>query len=149
MTSDPQRHADRLLAIHGADPARWPATERANLQQADPDERAAEAQLDLWLAGSVPPPPSAQLRASLMAAAHQAAAARRPGWREALAALWQDLGGTRVAAPVFALALAAGVGLGSGLLPGLETAQADEAEDLLSLALVDDSYGGFLTEAQP
>lgn len=100
----------------------------------DPAARAAEARLDAWLATSVPPAPPPALRAVILAAARPA----RPSWHEALAAFWQEIGGARLAGPAFALALMAGIGLGNGLMPD---AGIDEtADDLLTLALIEDDY---------
>lgn len=126
---------DRLLATYGADRARWPANARAAADACDPAEHAAQAQLDAWLATSLPPAPPAALRHTILAATRPA----RPRMRDALLAFWQDIGGARMAAPAFALALAAGIGLGSGLAP--ETVGFDEAgDDLLTLALIEDDY---------
>ena len=100
-------------------------------------DRAAEARLDAWLATSAPPAPPPALRAAILAAARPAPS--RPNWRYALLAFWQDIGGARLAAPAFALALMAGIGLGSGLMPS--AAAFDEAgDDLLTLALIEDDY---------
>lgn len=137
MNRPPSTEADRLLAIHGADPARWPGEVRALADTCDPTERAAEARLDDWLATSIPPQPPMALRAAILS--RTSATPHRAGLREALLGFWQDIGGMRIAAPAFAFALAAGIGLGNGLMP--ETTSLDDAgDDLLTLALIDDDY---------
>ncbi|MCX7556251.1 hypothetical protein OS187_05355 [Xanthomonadaceae bacterium JHOS43] len=113
-------------------PTHAPDTTRADA------ERAADARLDAWLATSTPPTAPLALRAAILAATQPA----RPRLRDVLAALWHDLGGARMAAPAFALALAAGVGLGSGLMPETLSTEIQES-DLLSLALIDDDYLAF------
>lgn len=95
-----------------------------------------EARLDAWLSTSIPPPPPAALRAAILAAARPAPVP--PRWRERMLAFWQEIGGARLAAPAFALALLAGIGLGSGLSSHIATD--DGADDLLTLALIDDDY---------
>ena len=94
----------------------------------------------------MPPPAPARLRAAILLAAHEAAASRRSGVLEALLALWQDLGGARLAVPAFALALALGVGLGAGMLPALSAPSDAANDDLLSLAMIDDGYAVLFTE---
>lgn len=138
MTSRSPNEADRLLAVHGADPTRWPARERVRIESVDPAERAAHARLDDALAAFQPPPVPAYLRAAVLAAARADAVSPGVSWRDSLRALWHELGGMRVAAPVFALALAAGIALGSGLMP--DRAGGDGIDDLLTLALIDDTY---------
>ncbi len=136
MTPTPPNPADRLLAAHGADPSRWPPEARALAGECDPAERIAQARLDDWLATSAPPPPPPALRAAILAAVRPAPS--RPDWREALLAFWQEIGGARLAAPAFALALMAGIGLGTGLVP--DASLDDAGDDLLTLALIDDDY---------
>ncbi len=138
MTSRSPAEANRLLAIHGADPARWPAPDRALIEAVDPAARAAQARLDQSLAAFESPPLPMHLRTAILAAVRADGQSRRAAWRAALLALWHELGGARVAAPVFALALAAGIGLGSGLMPA--TGPGDGIDDLLTLALIDDPY---------
>ena len=132
----PTNPADRLLAAHGADPSRWPPEARALAGECDPSERIKEARLDDWLATATPPAPPPALRAAILAAARPVPS--RPGWRRALLGFWQEIGGARLAAPAFAFALMAGIGLGTGLAPdaGLEEA----GDDLLTLALIEDDY---------
>ncbi|MFA5589327.1 MAG: hypothetical protein WDA70_01215 [Lysobacteraceae bacterium] len=134
---------DELLAIHGADPAHWPADARALLAECDPHQLAAEAQLDDWLASSSAPPAPAALRAAILMQAAAAARAAPPlprnNLRDALLWLWQELGGARLAAPAFALALVAGLTLGGGLSPLLHQPEAS-VEDVLSLAQIDERY---------
>ncbi len=144
MTSRMPTEADRLLAIYGADPARWPSQERARIAEADQAARAAQARLDQALADFQPPPLPERVRATILAAARADVASRRLSWRAALLALWHELGGARVAAPVFALALVAGIGLGSGLVSdGGASVPVDAVDDLLTLALIDDTYLAF------
>ena len=99
---------------------------------------AAQARLDQSLAAFESPPLPMHLRTAILAAVRADSQSRRAAWRAALLALWHELGGARVAAPVFALALAAGIGLGSGLMPA--TGPGDGIDDLLTLALIDDTY---------
>ncbi|HPA00827.1 MAG TPA: hypothetical protein PLK29_01185 [Chiayiivirga sp.] len=146
MNPQSREQANHLLEVHGADPARWPVPSRALLEQADPGLRTQQQSLDAWLATSVPPPAPARLRAAILLAAHEAAASRRSGVLEALLALWQDLGGARLAVPAFALALALGVGLGAGMLPALSAPSDAANDDLLSLAMIDDGYAVLFTE---
>ena len=97
------------------------------------DDPVLDAELD---ARRDAPPPSARLRRDVLAAI-----AREPRtlpWRDALAALWRELGGARLAAPAFAMALAAGLGLGWAID---EPAGDDDAgDDLIALAQLDDTY---------
>ena len=67
------------------------------------------------------------------AAARAAPPLPRNNLRDALLWLWQELGGARLAAPAFALALVAGLTLGGGLSPLLHQPDAG-VEDVLSLA---------------
>ena len=145
MNPQSREQANHLLEVHGADPARWPVPSRALLEQADPGLRTQQQSLDAWLATPVPPPAPARLRAAILLAAHEAAASRRSGVLEALLALWQDLGGARLALPAFALAL--GVGLGAGmLLPALSASSDAANDDLLSLAMIEDGYASLFAE---
>lgn len=79
------------------------------------------------------PTPRASLRADVLAAI--AREPRRARWRDALMALWRDLGGARLAGPAFAAALAAGVGLGWMLDEA--PAEGADADDLIELAQLD------------
>lgn len=138
MTS---KHTDRLLEIHGTDPARWPPAARAQLDATDPARRAAEARLDAWLDQSCPPPMPVALRTRVLAHAAAIATSARPSRTGLWSSLWQLLGGPRVVAPTFALALLAGVMLGNGLAP-LSSRLAPPADETLWLSLgqLDDSY---------
>lgn len=151
------RYAD-LLAAHGADTARWPADVRAQLpalRAATPDVARLEheaASLDALLDAATPPPsPAAALRASILDAAMRtpqtpaASVLRGPSPWQALLALWRDLGGTRLAAPAFAMALACGIGLGWMLQPGEAMAATQDSDDLLALVQFEDHY----TELSP
>jgi hypothetical protein len=84
------------------------------------------------------PAPAAHVRRNLLAAI-----AREPralSWRDALAALWRELGGARLAAPAFAMALA--LGLGAGWALDEPEAPDDGSDDLIALAQLDDTYSG-------
>lgn len=151
------RYAD-LLAAHGADTARWPADARAQLatlraatSNADALEREA-SQLDALLDHAAPPPPpTAALRLAILDAAKRtpqtpiATTVRTASPWQALIALWRDLGGTRLAAPAFAMALACGIGLGWMLQPGEAMAATQDSDDLLALVQFEDNY----TELSP
>lgn len=101
-----------LLDAYGADPARWPADERAAalaLLAADARARAMQAQaraLDDWLATDLPTPPGDVLRARILASTPTPA-----DWREFVRELWSVLGGWRLVLPACALSLSLGVGL--------------------------------------
>ncbi len=105
----PARFAE-VLDAYGADPRRWPASERdaaLALLASSPAARAqlqVAASLDAALDAHAVSPPSSALRAALIAAAPQP----RRGWRQSLAELWFDLGGWQLAAPAFAASLALG-----------------------------------------
>ena len=97
------------------------------------DDPSLDAELDALRAV---PPPSAQLRRNVLSAV-----AREPralSWRDALAALWRELGGTRLAAPAFAMALVAGLGLGWAIEAPAD--DDDGSDDLIALAQLDDAY---------
>lgn len=66
---------------------------------------------------------------------------RAPSWRDVLAAFWRELGGARLAAPAFALALALGVGLSWVAEDGAAAADVS-GDDLVALAQFDDAYEG-------
>jgi len=99
-----------LLDAYGGDPGRWPAAERdaaLALLASSPVARAqqqAAALLDAGLDAYSVAPPSAALRAAVIAASPRP----RVGWRASLAGLWQDLGGWQLAGPAFAASLALG-----------------------------------------
>lgn len=112
------------------------------------DDKSLDAQLDVLQAAPVP---RAQLRHNVMAAI-----AREPRQRmgemdpraprggsllEALASLWRELGGARLAGPAFAMALAAGIGL-SWFADNATAGEDDASDDLVALAQLDDSYAG-------
>lgn len=99
------------------------------------DEKALDTQLDALRAV---PAPSAQLRRNVLLAV-----AREPhalSSREAIAALWRELGGTRLAGPALAMALVAGLGMGWAIDDN--GAENDEGDDLIALAQFDDAYAG-------
>ncbi len=104
-----------------------------------PDDPILQARLDAELAAlAEAPTPSLQLRRDILAAVAREPRRRALSWRETLRALWLDIGGTRLAGPALAMALAAGVGLG-WMLEEAPASEA-EAEDLLALAQLDDTY---------
>lgn len=130
MTSRPPIDDSRLDINRDADSRHRPVEPKA--------ERETHTQLDAMLATFQPPPVPAALRSAILASAREAALARSPSWRETLMSIWQELGGTRVVGPVFALALLAGVGLGSGLV--VDAGADGTLDDLLSIALINDDY---------
>ena len=99
--------------------------------------------LDAWLASSKPPAPPAQLREAILRSAQTACLPSRLSWTQALRALWAEIGGLRVAAPVMALALALGLGTSNQIWQAGDQATTEE-DDLLSLALIDEDYGSLL-----
>lgn len=101
------------------------------------DDPSLDAELD---ALRVAPPPSAQLRRNVLAAI--AREPRRQSLRDTFAALWRELGGTRWAAPAFALALALGLGAGWAL-DASDPIDVDGDDDLIALAQLDDTYAEF------
>ena len=110
------------------------------------DDKSLDAELDRL---RVAPPPRAALRRDVLeaiarepraAAGVARPAAPRESWLETLAALWRELGGTRLAAPAFAMALAVGVGM--SWLAEDAVAADDGADDLVALAQLDDAYEG-------
>lgn len=136
-----------LLDAYGADPARWPADERAaavafaRREDAAPPQRSAQwldAQLDTLTA----PPLSPRLRTAILAAL-PARVRVAPSWRALLAGLWHDLGGPRLVMPALAAALALGVGVGVWL-PSPPDAAATDAADVLALAQFDDDFSELL-----
>lgn len=134
---DESRFAD-LLDAYGGEPARWPAPEReAALQLLARSETARAAQrqaawLDAELDRSVVAPPSAALRAALIAARPQA----RAGWRASLAELWRELGGWRLAAPAFAASLALGAVAPAWLVNG--AADVPDEDLIAAMQIVDE-----------
>src|SRR5688500_17928041 len=100
------------------------------------DDPSLDAELDALRAV---PPPREHLRRNVLAAI--AREPRRLSWRDALALLWRELGGLRLAGPAFAFALALGLGAGWALeAPVAE--EADDGDDLIALAQLDDTYAG-------
>lgn len=97
------------------------------------DDESLDAELDALRAA---PAPSAQLRRNILLAVTREP--RALSWREALAALWRELGGTRLAGPALAMALVAGLGMGWALEDtGVDD---DGSDDLIALAQLDDAY---------
>ena len=152
MNANAAERFAHLLAIHGADPARWPPQEQAWMRAFATASDAAATQvheaaaLDAWLdAAPVPPAPAMQLHSAiLLAAAREPHAPRvaRMSLRASLIAFWHEIGGGRLAAPALAMAMAVGVGLGWMLQPPemLSTASVQGSDDLLALAMFDDQY---------
>jgi anti-sigma factor RsiW len=101
---------EALLDAHGAAPRRWPPSQRqAALELIARDAAAARMhaaaeELDADLTALPQPTLPAQLIERILATAP-----RRLGWRAALRQLWQDLGGLRLAGPVLACGLMAGM----------------------------------------
>jgi hypothetical protein len=101
------------------------------------DDPSLDAELELLRAA---PAPRAQLRRDLLAAV--AREPRRLSMPQALAALWRELGGLRLAAPAFAMALAVGVGLSWLADDGAPAGGDESGDDLVALAQFDDAYEG-------
>ena len=105
------------------------------------DDPSLDAELDLLRHA---PAPRAQLRRDVLAAVARepraAARVERETWFQTLATLWRELGGTRLAAPAFAMALAVGIGL--SWLAEDAVASDDGEEDLVALAQLDNAYEG-------
>jgi hypothetical protein len=112
-----------LLDRHGGDLARWPAAEGAAaalLAQIDPEVRAllaADRRIETAWSLSRPAAPESALSARILAALPSGARERPPGAAAALRELLFELGGWRLAAPAFALALALGIAAGLALEP--------------------------------
>ncbi|HET7845738.1 MAG TPA: hypothetical protein VFL14_16410, partial [Xanthomonadales bacterium] len=123
------------------DPARWPATERASLEALvarSPPARAAfddAVRLARVLDDDRLAAPAPALRRAVLARTPQP----RRSLADALADLWAALGGARIAAPAFALALAIGTTL--GLSTDLAASAADEQDvDLVDVAQLATEY---------
>lgn len=105
--------------------------------------------LDAWLASSTPPAPPAHLRQAILRSVQAASVPPRPSLAMVLRSLWAEIGGLRIAAPVMALALALGLGTANQVWQAEDLVVAAD-DDLLSLALMDESYSNLLTtETQP
>ncbi len=142
MTREPNQptpgRGRRIVEAYGADPARWPADERARPKQDEPgldDVRAAEARIDALLdtlpAGTASP----ELVRKVMAAAPNGSAAlvREPSPTGRLAAFWPWRTVWRPAAA--ALAFSAFVGIALGLIVYTPVADTtDETETARELA---------------
>ncbi len=149
MTTDTMT-LDRLRAIidaYGADPARWPAVERAAgaaLLVGSAAARALVADaagLDAALDAVPALQPTPAMRTAVLAAAPRPAAptfiARlREGWRE----LFGELGGWQTAGGVLAAALVLGIVSGGLLSEGLAS---EASPGLLQLAYLDDSVAEY------
>lgn len=129
----------RLYATYGADPARWPAELRGlhtGEASAARDEALALDQALALLADAPLPSPGLRRRILLSAAA-EPPALRGPG--ALLRALWQELGGIRMAGPAMAMAMAFGIGLAWMTAP-LPDDAGYGAEDMLALMQFDQDY---------
>lgn len=149
MTTDTMT-LDRLRAIadaYGADPARWPAAERAAGEALLAGSTAARALLadaaglDAALDAVPALQPTPAMRTAILAAAPRRAApsllARlHEGWRE----LFGELGGWRLAGSVLAAALVLGIMSGGLLSEGLSS---EASPGLLQLAYLDDSIAEY------
>lgn len=142
---DPQANIDRLRDVlegHGADAARWPDGERAALLalvSASPDAAAVlddARRLARVLDDDAMAAPSTALRRAILARAPQP----RRSFASALAEFWAALGGARIAAPAFALALAFGAALG---VYGDPAVADDEQPDLVDVAQLATDYPDF------
>ena len=112
------------------------------------DDKSLDAQLDTL---RDTPAPRVQLRHNVMAdfarepretaRGAEPHAPRSGSLLDALAALWRELGGARLAGPAFAMALAAGIGL-SWFADNAAAGEDDGGDDLVALAQLDDAYAG-------
>lgn len=133
MNSMDLQRLSELLDAYGANPERWPVTERdaalallASSGEARTQQRMA-AMLDAELDLHPVTPPSTALRAAVIASIPQP----RRGWVRSLGDLWRELGGWQLAGPAFAASLALGA-----LLPiWLEDAAPDLPEEDLIAAM--------------
>lgn len=149
MTTDTMT-LDRLRAIvdaYGADPARWPAAERAAGEALVAGSAAARAlvavaaALDAALDTLPALQPTPAMRTAVLAAAPRPPAPSllaqlHEGWRE----LFGELGGWRLAGGVLAASLALGIVSGGLLSEGLSS---ETSPDLLQLAFLDDSIAEY------
>ncbi len=112
MTTLSCARLSEILDAYGADPARWPAPERAAAQallasSAEARQLAQAAQaLDQLLNRWQPQPAESTLTTRVLAEI-----ARQPqpsAWRNLVARIWDDLGGWQLAGPAFAASLAMG-----------------------------------------
>lgn len=114
-----------------------------------PPRSPDDDRLDVWLASSTPPEPPAHLRQAILRSVQATPVPPRPSLAHVLRTLWAEIGGLRVAVPVMALALAVGLGTADRVWQAEDPVVVAE-DDLLSLALMDESYSNLLTtETQP
>lgn len=150
-----------ILEAYGAEPRRWPPSERAAAEAliaGSPEARALRddaARLDALLAGAVAPAPSAALRAAILQAAPQRLDAETAGptgslgdlWRALLGTLGGELGGWRQAGAVIGVTLLLGIATGGAVATqssDAATAAASAEElDFVQLALFDDPYAEY------
>ncbi|MGE0116647.1 MAG: hypothetical protein AB7S71_20395 [Dongiaceae bacterium] len=136
MTSE---RLEAIVAVYGADPARWPAAERdaaASLLARSDAARALTAHaaaLDAALDAVPSLSPTPALRAAVLAAAPQA---RPPSLltrlRESWRAMRDEFGNVPAMGSLFAASLVLGV-IAGGILAGSPAAESDP--DLMQLAL--------------
>jgi hypothetical protein len=130
-----------VLDVYGAETSRWPAAERAALESlvAHSQEARAvfddEVRMERVLDDDAVRAPSHALRRAILARTPQP----RRRFVDVLADFWAALGGGRVAAPAFALALAVGTTLGLYADPGVAVAD-DEELDLVEVAQLSTDY---------
>lgn len=138
-----------LIDAYGAEPRRWPESERKAATRLLDDSVQARQWLaqaratDALLDGLQAPPPPEALRERLLSRTPQR---RGPG--PALAALWRDMGGWSLAGPALAAGLALGVGMGVGVSP-LPAANGFDDDAVFQLAGLDagtDSYELWIDE---
>lgn len=133
-----------LVAAYGSDPSRWPASDRtpvippSDASDALLAEFAQARELDAALESLAQvPAPAPELRRRLLLAL--AAARRDPAHASSwLQALWDALGGSRLAAPALSFALALGLGLGWWNQSTFD--ESPRSEDLLVLAQLEEQY---------
>lgn len=133
-----------LIDAYGAEPRRWPDTERSaalSLLDASPQARGWLAQAratDALLDGAHACPAPAALRERLLASTPSS----RRDWRASIATLWSELGGWNLAGPALAAGLALGLGMGVGLspLPAAESMDEDVLFQLAGLDVAADAY---------
>lgn len=130
-----------VLDVHGADASRWPAAERAALESlvAHSQEARAvfddEVRMERVLDDDAIRALSHALRRAILARTPQP----RRTYGELLTEFWAALGGGRVAAPAFAVALAVGTTL--GLYADPDVAAVDDGDlDLVEVAQLSTEY---------
>jgi ferric-dicitrate binding protein FerR (iron transport regulator) len=139
MNASPTDRIAKLIAAYGADRARWPAADRAEIESIDSahdEARRAALELDALLDSLEAPPPRAGLRRDILLAVAREPRSGSRGLLAAWRALWRELGGARIAAPALVLALGVGLGLDWATTPAVSA----DGEDLLALVQFEESY---------